>query len=174
MLIAHLAIVLLAKTLLPELDLFFLLVGTTTSSCDAVLPMLGIRPDSYHTGGLYHSIWIPVLGAGVLYVLSPVSSVSFLLGGLLHLVSDSIDAGGRPWLYPLSKKRFGVALIPYDFREYISNPACIALESISAAFIIYYIIVVGLDWRSILWILFLTPFFVGFVIHNRRASGDRK
>ncbi|MFH0849281.1 MAG: metal-dependent hydrolase [archaeon] len=174
MLIAHLAIVFVAKWLLPGLDLFFLLVGTTASSYDAILPMLGIRPDSYHTGGIYHSVWVPILGAGVLYALSPVFSVSFLLGGLLHLISDSIDAGGRPWLYPLSKKRFGVALIPYNFKEYISNPACMALESISAAFILYYLIVVGLDWRSMLWILFLTPFFVAFAIHSQRAGGAHK
>ena len=174
MLIGHLAIVFAIKWLCPSLDLFHLLVGATISSFDAVPPILGLRPDSYHCGGIFHSIWIPITGAVLLYPFALMPSVSFLVGGVLHLASDSVDKEGRPWLYPISKKKLGFPLLPYEFSEYVSNRICISLEAISSVSVICYLVFIGIDQASVFWLMFVTPFFVAFALRQRPFGKDRE
>ncbi len=173
MLIAHLAIVLAAKWLCPRLDLFHLLVGATISSFDAVPPMFGLRPDSYHCGGVFHSIWVPIAGAVLLYPFGVMPSASFLVGGMLHLASDSIDREGRPWLYPISKRKHGFSLLPYAFSEYVSNPICISLELISGVSVVSYLLFIGIDQASVFWLMFVTPFFIAFALRERSLGKDQ-
>ena len=172
MLIAHLAIVFAAKLLYPSLDLFHLLVGATISSFDAVPPMVGLRPDSFHCGGIFHSIWLPIVGSVLLYPFGVVSSASFLVGGMLHLASDSIDREGRPWLYPISKRKHGFPLMPYAFSEYVSTPICIGLEAISGVSVVCYLLFIGIDQASVFWLMFVTPFFIAFALRERSLGND--
>lgn len=169
MLVAHVALVFAFKLVFPSMDLFSMLVGTTISGFDAIPPMLGLAQESYHGGGIFHSVWVPLLGAAVIYPFGELAAFSFLLGGLLHLAADSIDALGRPWLYPIYKKPFRIALLPYDFRAYISNPVSVSLEVVSCVFVLYNLVYVGVDERTLLWILLIAPLFVTFAVHHWRS-----
>ena len=170
MLAAHLALAFLVKILLRDLDLFYLLVGTSLSGFDAILPIVGLRDEDYHCGSIFHSIWPPVMGAVVLLLLGPIASISFLTGGIVHLLGDSTDVRGRPWLYPLSRKRFGVAIFPHNFRDYVSNPVCLAIEICSVIFLVWYALVFGIDLTSWLWIGLLIPLFIVFAVHRWRTE----
>ena len=166
MLVAHVAIVFLVKLLAPGLDLFFLLLGTSVSGFDAILPILGLRDDEYHCGGIFHSVWPPVLAALMLVPLGLSASLSFLAGGILHLLADSTDERGRPWLHPLIEKSYGLAVFPYDFRDYVSNPVCVITEILSAIFVFWYVWAFALDIQSILLLCLLIPLFGAFVLHQ--------
>lgn len=172
MLVAHLALVFLVKLLFPSLSLFFLLVGASISSIDAILPILRLRSESYHCGSIFHSIWLPLAGASLLLVLDVSWSVSLLAGGLLHLLTDSIDMRGRPWLYPLSGKTYGIAIIPYNFKDYVANPICIAVEAASALLILAYVLMFGIDLPSLLWFFMVIPLFVAFALHQWKIPDD--
>lgn len=174
MLVAHLALAFALKLFFPDFSLFFMLVGTSLSGLDALVPILGLRDDSYHCGSVFHSVWLPVVGALFLQVFDAVSSISFLVGGLLHVVSDSTDTRGRPWLCPLSKRVFGIRIFPYDFKAYVTNPVCLAVETASVAFVLVYVYVVGVDLLSILWLALLLPLFAAFALHQWRLRGDEE
>ena len=173
MLAAHLAAIFLLKMLVRDLSLFYLLVGTSLSGFDAILPIFGLRDEDYHCGSIFHSVWPPVMGSVVLLPLGPIASISFLTGGVLHLLGDSTDVRGRPWLYPLSKKRFGVAILPYNFRDYVLNPTCLVVEICSCTFLVWYALVFGLDLASWLWIGLLIPLFIAFGVHHWRIEKTR-
>lgn len=111
-----------AKLLFPNLSLFFPSVGTSLSGFDALLPIFRLKDEGYHCGSVFHSVWLPLAGALVLLTFDVAWSASFLTGGPLHLLKDSNDVRGRPWLYPLSKTTYGFAVFPYDFRDYVSAP----------------------------------------------------
>jgi len=172
LLVAHLALMFIVKLLFPDLDLFFLLVGASFSGLDALLPILRLRDEQYHCGSIFHSVWLPLAGALFLLAFSVISSASFLTGGLLHLLTDSTDMRGRPWLYPLSKKAFGIAIFPYDFKDYVSNPLCLAIEVISILFIMLYVQAFSVDLLSLLWFALLFPLFVVFALHQWGREGD--
>jgi len=172
LLVAHLALMFVAKLLFPNLDLFFLLVGASLSGLDALLLILRLKDEDYHCGGVFHSVWLPLAGALALLTLNVAWSASFLTGGLLHLFTDSTDVRGRPWLYPLSKKTFGIPVFPYDFKDYVSNPLCVAIEVASILFIIAYVRILSIDLLSSLWFALLSPLFGVFALHQwRRSSG---
>ncbi len=173
LLVAHLALMFAVKLLFPNLDLFFLLVGASLSGFDAFLPILRLEDEDYHCGSVFHSVWLPLAGALVLLTLNVAWSTSFLTGGLLHLLTDSADVRGRPWLYPLSKKTFGVAIFPYDFKDYVSNPLCVAIEVASILLIIAYVHAFGVDLLSSLWFALLLPLFGVFVLHQWRRARNR-
>ena len=54
--------------------------------------------------------------------------MSFSLGGVIHVLSESFDEKGRRLLYPLSKKFYGIRVLPYDFWTYLTSKKVIALE----------------------------------------------
>jgi len=166
LLVAHVALIFIMKLLVPSFDLFFLLVGVSLSGVDALLPVLRLRDDEYHCGSIFHSVWTPIIGGLLLLAFDVIYSASFLAGGLLHLVTDSTDIRGRPWLYPLSKKTFGVSVFPYNFRDYLSSPLCLAIEASSVILVTLYVLTFGLDLLSLLWISLLLPLFVVFALHQ--------
>jgi len=166
LLVAHVALIFIMKLLFPNFDLFFLLVGVSVSGVDALLPVLRLRGDEYHCGSIFHSVWPPIIGALLLLAFDVICSASFLAGGLLHLVTDSTDIRGRPWLHPLSKKTFGVSIFPYNFRDYLSSPLCLAIEASSVILVILYVLTFGLDLLSLLWLSLMLPLFGVFARHQ--------
>lgn len=63
-----------------------------------------------HRGAL-HSL-LGVLGAFLLAKLAvPWAAVPVLLGYLSHLVVDSLNPAGIPWLWPVVRKHFGLPLV---------------------------------------------------------------
>jgi len=166
LLVAHVALIFIMKLLVPSFDLFFLLVGVSLSGVDALLPVLKLRDDEYHCGSVFHSVWTPIIGALLLLAFDVIYSASFLVGGFLHLVTDSTDTRGRPWLYPFSKRAFGVSVFPYNFRDYLSSPLCLAIEASSVIFVVLYVLTFGLDLLSLLWLSLLLPLFVVFALHQ--------
>ena len=170
MLVAHLALMLIVKLLFPNLNLFFLLVGASISGFDALLPVFRFKNEEYHCGSVFHSVWLPLVSAAFMLVFNAVWSASMLIGGLLHIFADSTDVRGRPWLYPLSKKIYGIAIFPYDFKDYVSNPLCLAIEVASTLLMIAYIHIFGLDLLSLLWLALLFPLFGIFVLHQWKKA----
>jgi len=173
LLVAHLALMFIAKSLFPSVDLFFSLVGASISSLDALLPILRLKDEDYHCGGVFHSVWLPLAGALALLTMNVAWSASFLTGGLVHLFTDSTDVRGRPWLYPLNKRTIGIAIFPYDFKDYVSNPLSVAIEVASFLFIIAYVNVFGIDLLSSLWFALLLPLFGAFAMHQCRRTKAR-
>jgi hypothetical protein len=57
-----------------------------------------------------------------------VAATSFSLGGIIHVVSESFDEKGRRLLYPMSKKFYGLKILPYDFWTYLTDKKIVAFE----------------------------------------------
>ena len=57
-----------------------------------------------------------------------VIATSFALGGVVHVLTESFDEKGRRLLYPISKKFYGIRLLPYDFWTYLTDKKVLALE----------------------------------------------
>jgi len=170
LLVAHLAMMFIVKLLFPNLSLLFLLVGASISGIDALLPVLRFKNESYHCGSVFHSVWLPLASALFLLIFNVIWSASLLTGGLLHLFTDSTDMRGRPWLCPLSKKTYGIAIFPYNFKDYVSNRFCLAIEVGSILVIIAYVYMFGIDLLSSLWFILLLPLFGVFALHQWKKA----
>lgn len=55
-------------------------------------------------------------------------ATSFSLGGVVHVLTESFDEKGRRLLYPISKKFYGIRVLPYDFWTYLTDKKVLALE----------------------------------------------
>jgi len=170
LLVAHLALMFIVKLLFPNLNLFFLLVGASISGFDALLPVFRFKNEEYHCGSVFHSVWLPLASAAFLLAFNTVWSASMLIGGLLHLFADSTDVRGRPWLYPLGKKTYGIDIFPYNFKDYVSNPLCLAIEVASILLIMAYAYMFGIDLLSLLWFALLLPLFGIFALHQWKKA----
>ncbi len=55
-------------------------------------------------------------------------ALSFCMGGVVHVLTESFDEKGRRLLYPISKKFYGIRVLPYDFWTYLTDKKVLALE----------------------------------------------
>jgi hypothetical protein len=47
---------------------------------------------------------------------------------VIHVLTESFDQKGRRLLYPVSKKFYGIRVLPYDFWTYLTDKKVLALE----------------------------------------------
>ena len=57
-----------------------------------------------------------------------VIATSFCIGGVVHVLTESFDEKGRRLLYPISKKFYGIKILPYDFWTYLTDKKVLTLE----------------------------------------------
>ena len=124
--------------------MFALLLGSGIPNFD-VLPTLLRKntPDNalneFHAASLLHTPFfyiatLPLVHLFLIYVLNydpPVAlmlSISYSLGGILHILMECIDEKGRLLLYPFSKKFYGRQILPYDFWTYLKDKRVLTIE----------------------------------------------
>jgi hypothetical protein len=138
---------------------------------DALFPAVGLKDRNYHCGSFYHSLFFPVIFGLLFLPLGLMYFLSILVGGAAHLLMDSLDYRGRPWFYPFSKRELKLKLIPYEFKHYVKNPVCKLIEAASISIMVAYVILVGLDYASAVWIAAVTPWLMLFMAYE---SGNGK
>jgi len=142
MIIGHVSIPLIIYGLFSgNLDLAALLIGSGFPNFD-VLPTL-LRKETpkdpineTHASTILHTIFLYLVILPILYLVlsglgwsnSWVIAMSFSLGGIIHVLTESFDEKGRRLLYPLSKKFYGIKVLPYDFWTYLTDKKVMALE----------------------------------------------
>lgn len=136
MLIGHVTILLVAYGLFPKLSLFALLLGGGIPNLDAAPTLLRkktpINPKmEFHGRSILHTpIFFLIIFPILHYFLGLVIAASLCLGGVIHILTDSLDDRGRMLLYPLSKKFYGLPILPYDFWTYTTNKKILAFEGV--------------------------------------------
>jgi len=55
-------------------------------------------------------------------------ALSFCLGSVIHVLTESFDLKGRRLLWPISNKFYGVKVLPYDFWTYLTDKKVLILE----------------------------------------------
>ena len=136
-----------------QINLAALLLGSGFPNLD-VFPTL-LRKETpkdplneTHAATILHTIFFYLVIFPVLYfplsLLGITSSwpiaMSFSLGGVIHVLSESFDEKGRRLLYPLSNKFYGIRLLPYDFWTYLTDKKVLALET--GLFIVAFLLLV--------------------------------
>ncbi len=69
-----------------------------------------------------------------------VIALSFSVGGIVHVLTESFDIKGRRLLGPISDKFYGVKILPYDFWTYLKDKRVLAVEC--GLFIVAFLLVV--------------------------------
>lgn len=152
MIIGHVTIPLIIYGLFPtQINLVALLIGSGFPNFDAFPTLLRKKTPEEpiaetHASTVLHTLFLYILLLPILYFLfdrfgivnSWVIAMSFSLGGIIHVVSESFDVKGRRLLYPISKKFYGLKVLPYDFWTYLTDKKTVALEGalLIAAFIV--------------------------------------
>lgn len=94
-----------------------------------------------HASTILHTLFLYVVLLPILYLLfngfsianSWLIALSFSLGGIIHVLSESFDEKGRRLLYPFSKKFYGIRVLPYDFWTYLTSKKILAFEGLLLA-----------------------------------------
>lgn len=89
-----------------------------------------------HASTILHTVFLYLVILPLLYLaLSAIGwsdswniALSFSLGGVIHVLTESFDQKGRRLLYPVSKKFYGIRVLPYDFWTYLTDKKVLALE----------------------------------------------
>lgn len=152
MIIGHVTVPLIIYGLFPaHLNLIALLIGSGFPNFDAFPTLLRKTPlkkpmEETHASTVLHTLFLYILILPISFFLldrfgimnSWVIAMSFSLGGIIHVVSESFDVKGRRLLYPASKKFYGLKVLPYDFWTYLTDKKIVALEGglLIAAFVV--------------------------------------
>lgn len=134
MILAHVTVPLILLRLF-NLDLLALLLGSAFPNFDSFPTLLRKKMprntiNEFHARSILHAPFFFMLSFPVLYYFYGfVVAFSFSLGGLIHIISESFDEKGRPLLYPLRKKLYGIRMLPYDFWTYTTDKKVFALEA---------------------------------------------
>lgn len=152
MIIGHVTIPLIIYALFPaHLNLVALLFGSGFPNFDAFPTLLRKKTPKEplaetHASTVLHTLFLYILLLPILYFLfdrfgvvnSWIIAMSFSLGGIIHVVSESFDEKGRRLLYPVSKRFYGLKVLPYDFWTYLTDKKIVAFEGalLIAAFIV--------------------------------------
>ncbi len=98
-----------------------------------------IFPHDYRAHFWHTPIW-GLLGFVIFELIKSGWGLPLLAGHLSHMLLDTLDAAGIMWLYPFSKKFYGLGLwadyhrsgFTNDFLGYLSDPEAEAVELIMA------------------------------------------
>ena len=135
MIIAHITIPLILCKLFP-LNLLALLLGSGAPNFDAIPTLIRKKTpknavDEFHAASILHTpIFYLLILPVVWYFFGSSIGISFSLGGIIHILMESLDEKGRMLLYPLSKKFYRIYVFPYDFWTYLTSKKTLALEAI--------------------------------------------
>ncbi len=141
-LIGHVTIPLIIYGLFPNsIDLVALLLGSGVPNFDVFPTLLRKKTpknpmDEAHASTILHTIFLYVVIIPVLYFIltsldvgnSLIITTSFSLGGITHVITESFDEKGRRLLYPISKRFYGMKILPYDFWTYLTDKRVLILE----------------------------------------------
>ena len=144
MMIAHATIPLILYGLFPtHLNLLAILFGSEVPNFDVFPTLLRKKTPARtlaetHASTILHTPFLYIVLIPILYFLfnslgianSWIIAASFSLGGAIHVLSESFDEKGRRLLYPLSKKFYGVRVLPYDFWTYLTNKKILLFEGL--------------------------------------------
>jgi membrane-bound metal-dependent hydrolase YbcI (DUF457 family) len=134
--LAHVTVPVIISGLVPQLDLLTLLVGANVSSLDALPTLIRRSPlrrplEETHASTVLHTpFFFAVVALALASCLGPMFGVSFLVGGISHILVDALDEKGRMILYPFSRKFYGLGVLTYDFWTYVTNRRIFALEAL--------------------------------------------
>jgi len=134
MIIAHITIPLILCKLFP-LNLLALLLGSGAPNFDAIPTLIRKKTpknavDEFHAASILHTpIFYLLILPVVWYFFGSSIGISFSLGGIIHILMESLDEKGRMLLYPLSKKFYRIYVFPYDFWTYLTSKKTLALEA---------------------------------------------
>lgn len=125
-----------------DINLVALLLGSGFPNFDVFPTLLRKKTpedpiNETHASTILHTIFLYIVILPVFYFIlngfgmsnSLGIAISFSLGGIIHVLSESFDEKGRRLLYPLSKKFYGIKILPYDFWTYVTNKKVLALEA---------------------------------------------
>ncbi|MFH1821279.1 MAG: metal-dependent hydrolase [Methanobacteriota archaeon] len=101
-----------------------------------------------HAATILHTLFLYIIILPFMYLglnalgwsNSWVIAMSFSLGGVIHVLTESFDEKGRRLLYPISKKFYGIRVLPYDFWTYLTDKKVLALEG--GLFIVAFLLLV--------------------------------
>lgn len=144
MLIGHVTVPLILYGLFPtHISLLALLFGSGFPNFDVFPTLLRKKTPKNtlaetHGSTILHAPFLYIVLLPILYLLlnhwgitnSLIIVTSFSLGGMIHILSESLDEKGRRLLYPFSKKFYGVQILPYDFWTYLTSKKILALEGL--------------------------------------------
>jgi hypothetical protein len=142
MIIGHVTIPLIIYGLFPtHINLVALLLGSGFPNFDVFPTLLRKKTPNdtiteTHASTVLHTLFLYVVLLPVLYLLlngfqiegGRIAATSFSLGGIIHVVSESFDEKGRRLLYPVSRKFYGLKVLPYDFWTYLTDKKIVAFE----------------------------------------------
>ncbi len=142
MIVVHATLPLILAVLFPaHMNLFALLIGSGIPNFD-VFPTLMRKKTpknalkEFHAASILHTpffylVLLPPMYFALEYfgvANSLIIAVSFMLGGVLHIVIECIDEKGRLLFYPFSRKFYGYNAIPYDFWTYLTSKRVLIFE----------------------------------------------
>ena len=86
--------------------------------------------------GWFHSLSFPLaIAIVVFFIFGKMPGISFLIGGWLHVLTDTLDVLGIKLFWPFIEKKFSVGIFPwtdgsilYDLRVYFTTPLSAAFE----------------------------------------------
>lgn len=142
MMIGHVTIPLIIYGLFStHIDLLALLLGSGFPNFDVFPTLLRKKTprspmSEAHASTVLHTILLYVGILPILYFTmswigignSWVIAMSFSVGAIIHVVSESFDEKGRRLLYPIRKKFYGIRVLPYDFWTYLTDEKVLAIE----------------------------------------------
>jgi len=142
MMIAHVTIPLILYGLFPtHIELLPLLFGSGFPNFDVFPTLLRKKTPKNalaetHASTILHTLFFYIVLLPILYFFLNscgiangwVIALSFSLGGIIHVLSESFDEKGRRLLYPLCKKFYGIRVLPYDFWTYLTDKKIICFE----------------------------------------------
>lgn len=142
MMIGHVTIPLILYGLFPtHIELLPLLFGSGFPNFDVFPTLLRKKTPKNalaetHASTILHTLFLYIVLLPILYFLLNSCGIandwaiamSFSLGGIIHVLSESFDEKGRRLLYPLSKKFYGIRVLPYDFWTYLTDKRIICFE----------------------------------------------
>jgi hypothetical protein len=140
--IAHVTIPLIIYGLFPtHISLLALLFGSGVPNLDVFPTLLRKKTPKNalaetHASTVLHTLFFYMVLFPILYFTlnnwgitnSWIIAMSFSLGGIIHVLSESFDEKGRRLLYPLNKKFYGIRVLPYDFWTYLTDKKIICFE----------------------------------------------
>jgi len=118
-----------------------LLIGSGFPNFD-VLPTLLRKetPDNplneTHAATVLHTIFLYLVILPFMYLgLSTIGwsnawviALSFCVGAIVHVLTESFDKKGRRLFWPISNKFYGLKVLPYDFWTYLTDKKVLAFE----------------------------------------------
>jgi succinate dehydrogenase/fumarate reductase cytochrome b subunit len=136
MILAHITIPLILFGLFPaNVNLLALLLGSGIPNFDVFPTLLRKKTPKnalteLHAGSIVHTPFFFVLLFPIFYHFCGfLIAFSLSLGGIVHIVIEAFDEKGRRLLYPMSKKFYGIRLMPYDFWTYVTDKKVLAFET---------------------------------------------